>query len=248
MPQQARSTCSAEYLLLQALGETNAGSWPFTLLDELCSVLVQGEQSSCGSHWEGSFEGLVESWLIWNTWCEMPCIWSPVPMRQQHVWKLLSAPSADQTREGCSWATFLFLQGIFVDRFIVQSQLYAVSLWRLGFLYIKTKLFQIFQNKAHFHKSYSCLIIFHRKIFCWVVLLSIRTAAHGTNMSEKGWWIGDAGLGVLGFNIYFFRGKVRWWWSLNSGNMDCPQLYKLSALCPERGTKWATKEQRDGDG
>ncbi|KAF2977204.1 hypothetical protein EK904_007990 [Melospiza melodia maxima] len=36
--------------------------------------------------------------------------------------------------------------------------------------------------------------------------------------------------------------------AMNSGNVDCPQLYKLSACCPERGTKWAAKEQRDGDG
>lgn len=49
MPQQAGSTCSAEYLLLHALRETNLGSWPFTLLGELCSVLFQGLQSSCGS-------------------------------------------------------------------------------------------------------------------------------------------------------------------------------------------------------
>jgi len=39
---------------------------------------------------------------------------------------------------------FLLLRGIFVDAFIIESQVYAVSLWQFIFLYIKTGLFQIF--------------------------------------------------------------------------------------------------------
>lgn len=62
--QQAWTTHAAECLLMQALRETKVMNFPFTLLDFLCSVLAQWEQSSCGNCWDGSFEGLVERCLI----------------------------------------------------------------------------------------------------------------------------------------------------------------------------------------
>jgi len=56
------------YLLLQALRETKFMSLPFTLPEPFLIAFALYQLDGCRVHvgacWDGSFEGLVESWLI----------------------------------------------------------------------------------------------------------------------------------------------------------------------------------------
>lgn len=176
-----------------------------------------------GAHWDDFFEGLVESCLTCDTWYEIPCTWSPVPMRQQHVWKLANRfrCGSDQGRLQLSHSAQFYCLEVFLVTALLSSYSFMQFIWQFIFLYIKTGLFHIFQTKPHLWKWNSCLVVFHRRS---VPLSSTsHRAEHGTNTGEKGWWMGDAGLRVLGFNICFLRGKVWWPWSLNDANVGCPR-------------------------
>lgn len=117
---------------------------------------------------------------------------------------LLATSGADQTREGCiwPWCTSFLLGGIFVNRFIVQSQLYAVSLRHFIFLSIKTELFQIFQTKPHCHEWKNCLVISHMKT------VPLSSTSHHLSYRTWHWCWWERMLGVWwwfwGFRLFFF--------------------------------------------
>lgn len=134
--QQAWSTHAAEYLLLQALGEANIMTLPFTLLELLCSVLAQWLQSSCGCPLGWFLWG--SCWKLFNLKHVVRNALHTISCSHETVWKFASCLGcgSDQGRLQLSHSAHFYCLEVFLLADLLSSHSFMQLAFGSSFLFI----------------------------------------------------------------------------------------------------------------